>query len=193
MLTIQSINDFGLPQPWFTLIRKPIERDLECTAKLLANIKKPKTQDYLAHLAERELTYVADFLNSLRVPFFFVGWDHKQFTVVQCCGPDRKSVLSLLNHQPATKRHSAAPDNKKLDQIWEAVGIVRDELQFRDAISFSLAWNPHYGKAPEFDFSGHDRKVAWSAFRKSLPLVDRTRVSREPPPLSWTSNLDQRL
>ena len=175
-------NEIGMPQEWSSLIHKPIKRDLECTARLLAGIDKPKAQDYIVQLAKRDLSYVAAFFNSLRVPFFFFGWDRPRSAIVQCCGPDRRSVLALLNHQPVTQQPTAGPSNDRLNRVWQAVGIVLDELQFRDGISFSLSWNPHYGRIPEFDFSGYDRPVSWNALWQSLPLAERCRVSREPPP-----------
>jgi hypothetical protein len=177
-----TLDNVGQPRPWSTLIRNPIQRDLECTAKILADIDKPKVQDYLAQLARRELWYVSAFLNSLQIPFFFVAWDHQRSVVVQCCGPDLKSVLSLLSHQPVTGSTTDGPANDRLDQIWQSAQFILDELRLRDGISFSLAWNPHYGRIPEFNFSGYDRQVSWNALWQSLPLVDRCRISQEPPP-----------
>ena len=175
-------NEIGMPQKWSSLIHKPIKRDLECTARLLAGIDKPKAQDYIVQLAKRDLSYVAAFFNSLRVPFFFFGWNHPQSAVVQCCGPDRKSVLALLNHQLATQRPTAGPDNDRLNRVWQAVGIVLDELGLRDDVSFALVWESHRSQTSEFVFFGHDRQVAWSVFWQSLPFEDRCRVSREAPP-----------
>ena len=177
-----TLDNVGQPRPWPTLIRKPIQRDLECTAKILADIDKPKVQDYLVRLAQRELRFVAEFLNSLRIPFFFVAWDHQRSVVVQRCGPDSKSVLSLLSHQPVMGSTTDGPANDRLDQIWQSVQFLLDELRFRDGISFSLAWNPHYGRIPEFSFSGYNRQVSWNALWQSLPLVDHCRISQEPLP-----------
>jgi hypothetical protein len=71
---------YGNPLAWDLLVEKPSKGDLRHTAWLLANIDKPKAQDFIARLAHREQWASAAFLDSLGISYFFVGSDYKCHT-----------------------------------------------------------------------------------------------------------------
>ena len=111
-------DELGQPTPWSRLVRTSPPAGLKHTSQLLADIDESSARDFLAGLADGELRFVADFLNSLDVPFFFVAWDRSRSDAAERGGPDRQRVLALPDHhhhQPVVDL-----DNDQLDRIWQA-------------------------------------------------------------------------
>ena len=173
-------DELGRPTPWSRLVRTSPAADLQYTARLLDDVDQSSTRNFLAGLAYGELCFVADFLNSLAVPFSFAAWDHERTDVVERGGPDRQSVLALLDHH----QHQPVVDlnNDRLDRIWQAVSMLLDELRKRTTVSFALVWESGRMNVPELDYHGHNREIAWRALWQTLPFEDRHHVSRKPPP-----------